>query len=35
MTNGMVKYKLRLEGQNRPFEIDLKAGGLSLNAQPD
>jgi len=33
MTNGVVKYKLRLEGQNRPFEIDIKAGGVSLNEQ--
>jgi hypothetical protein len=35
MTNGIVKYKLRLEGQNRPFEIDIKAGGVSLNEQPN
>jgi hypothetical protein len=35
MTNGVVKYKLRLEGQNRAFDIDIKAGGVSLNAQPD
>lgn len=32
MTNGIVKYKLRLEGQNRPFDIDILAGGVSLNA---
>lgn len=35
MTNGVVKYKLRLEGQNRPFDIDIKAAGESLNAQPN
>ena len=33
ITNGIVKYKLQLEGQNRPFDIDIKAGGVSLNAQ--
>lgn len=33
LTNGIVKYKLRLEGQNRPFDIDIKAGGVSLNDQ--
>jgi hypothetical protein len=31
LTNGVVKYKLRLEGKNRPFEIDLVADGVSLN----
>jgi len=35
MTNGTVNYKLRLEGQNRPFEIDILAGGVSLNEQAD
>lgn len=35
MTNGVVKYKLRLEGQNRAFDIDIKAAGVSLNAQPN
>jgi hypothetical protein len=35
MTNGIVKYKLRLEGQNRPFDIDILAGGVSLNQQAD
>jgi len=35
MTNGIVKYKLRLEGMNRDFQIDIKAGGVSLNDQPN
>lgn len=35
MTNGIVKYRLRLEGQNRPFDINILAGGVSLNEQED
>jgi hypothetical protein len=31
MADGVVKYKLRLEGQNRPFDIDIVADGVSLN----
>ena len=31
LTNGIVKYKLRLEGQNRPFDVNILAGGVSLN----
>lgn len=29
-TEGTVHYKIRLEGQNRPFDIDLIADGKSL-----
>jgi hypothetical protein len=33
LTNGIVKYKLRLEGQNRLFDVNILAGGVSLNDQ--
>lgn len=32
-TEGVVKYKLRLEGQNREFDIDVIADGMSLANQ--
>lgn len=35
ITQGIVKYKLRLEGQNRDFKIDLEVDGIKLSDLPN